>query len=124
MTVKRVVDKGWGREIIYADHPEYCGKLLVYDKKGATSSMHFHKDKKESWYVLSGSFEYRTIDTDTGKIKTSVIVEGDTCTNYPFIIHQLVALENNSVIVEVSTKDSRYDNFRVFPGDSQNEVSG
>jgi quercetin dioxygenase-like cupin family protein len=124
IVVKQTIEKGWGREVIFADHPEYCGKLLIYDKEGATSSMHFHKDKKESWYVLSGSFLYKTIDTDTGKINTSVIVEGDTCTNYPFTIHQLIAVENNSVIIEVSTQDSMKDNFRVLPGDGQNEISG
>lgn len=117
--VKRIIEKGWGREIIYADHPEYCGKLLVYDNQGSTSSMHFHKEKKESWYVLQGSFEYKTIDTLTGKINSVTIIEGDTCTNFPFTIHQLVALEANSIIVETSTQDTVNDNYRVIPGDSQ-----
>ena len=115
----RIVEKGWGKEIIYADETEYCGKLLVYNNVGSTSSMHFHKEKKETWYVLSGSFDYNVIDTLTGKIKTSILNTGDTCTNFPFTIHQLIARESNSVIVEVSTMDSMSDNFRVLPGDSQ-----
>lgn len=118
----RVVEKGWGKEVIYADHEEYCGKLLVYDKAGATSSMHFHKVKKESWYVLQGSFDYKTIDTNTGIINTVIINQGDVITNFPFTIHQLTARDDNSIIVEVSTKDSQEDNFRVIPGDSQREV--
>ena len=118
----KIVTKGWGKEVIYADHEEYCGKLLVYDKAGATSSMHFHKVKKETWYVLQGSFDYKTIDTNTGVINTQVISQGDTITNETFAIHQLTARDDNSIIVEVSTKDNPDDNFRVIPGDSQREV--
>lgn len=117
--VKRIVEKGWGKEIIFANHPEYCGKLLIYDNEGSTSSMHFHKDKKESWYVLQGSFEYKTIDTSTGKVQSSIMYQGDTCTNFPLLIHQLIALESNSIIIETSTYDSGEDNYRVIPGDSQ-----
>ena len=115
----KIVEKGWGKEVIYADHEEYCGKLLVYDKAGATSSMHFHKIKKESWYVLQGSFEYKVIDTSIGNINTVVINQGDVVTNEIYTIHQLIAREDNSIIVEVSTKDYSYDNYRVIPGDSQ-----
>ena len=115
----KIVEKGWGSEIIYANEIEYCGKLLVYDKQGATSSMHFHKEKKESWYVLQGSFDYKVIDTNTGNIKTSIFNKGDTCTNHPFTIHQLISREANSIVLEVSTRDSSTDNYRVIPGDSQ-----
>jgi len=44
-----LVKKGWGKEIIFASTPEYCGKLLVFDKAGAKCSMHFHLDKHETW---------------------------------------------------------------------------
>ena len=115
----KTIEKGWGRELVYADEEQYCGKLLIYDNVGSTSSMHFHKEKKESWYVLQGSFDYNVINTNTGKIISSIFNTGDTCTNHPFTIHQVVAREANSVILEVSTRDSMSDNFRVIPGDSQ-----
>ena len=118
----RVVEKGWGREIIYADEPEYCGKLMVYDKVGATSSMHFHQNKKESWYVQQGSFKYLTIDPTNAKLIEVILNTGNTVLNKPLQVHQLIALEDNSVIFEVSTKDSVEDNYRVIPGDSQREI--
>lgn len=33
--------------------PEYCSKFLHLDK-GATSSYHYHKEKKETFYALKG----------------------------------------------------------------------
>ena len=43
------VDKSWGYELIFASNDQYCGKLLVFTKKNAKFSMHFHKTKDESW---------------------------------------------------------------------------
>jgi hypothetical protein len=37
--------------------------------------------------------------------------------------HQLIALDDNSSITEVSTPDSVEDNYRIIPGDSQNDTS-
>ena len=60
--------KGWGKELIFATTDKYCGKLMFFDKKGAKFSMHFHKDKDETWYVDKGEFLYRWIDTDTAEV--------------------------------------------------------
>ena len=35
--------------------------------------------------------------------------------------HQLKALEENIIIIEISTEDYPHDNYRVAPGDSQLE---
>jgi len=53
-----VVEKAWGREIIFANSPLYCGKLLEF-KDGSKFSMHFHIIKDETWWVQSGEFIYR-----------------------------------------------------------------
>ena len=37
------VPKGWGYELIWATNDKYCGKIMVFEKKGAKFSMHFHK---------------------------------------------------------------------------------
>ena len=42
------VDKSWGYELIFSSNDLYCGKLLVFTKKNAKFSMHFHKTKDES----------------------------------------------------------------------------
>ena len=53
------VDKGWGYELIWATNDLYCGKIMVFEKAGSKMSMHFHKEKDESWFVNQGSFKLR-----------------------------------------------------------------
>lgn len=113
------VDKGWGYEQIWCSNDLYCGKYLVFSLAGNKFSMHFHKEKHETWIVQKGSFIVRWIDTETAEIKETVLSENDTWCNLPLVPHQLEALEDHSIVVEVSTADSIEDNFRVFPGDSQ-----
>jgi mannose-6-phosphate isomerase-like protein (cupin superfamily) len=115
------VDKGWGYEIIWATTDEYCGKLLVFDRAGAKFSMHFHKDKDESWFVNAGSFKLTVMNLEDGSMHEQTLREGDIWRNPPMVPHQLEALVPNSVIFEVSTPDSIEDNYRIFPGDSQNQ---
>ena len=113
------VKKGWGYEYIFITNELYCLKALHFTKTGNRFSMHFHKEKDESWYVEEGSFLLRTINTDTGTIEEQVLDKEDTIRILPFTIHQLVALEDDSRILEVSTADCVEDNYRVSPGDSQ-----
>lgn len=113
------VKKGWGYEYIFITNELYCLKALHFTKAGNRFSMHFHKEKDESWYVEEGSFLLKTINTDTGTIEEQVLDKEDTIRIPPGNIHQLVALEDDSRILEVSTADSVEDNYRVSPGDSQ-----
>ena len=48
--------KGWGHELIWANTESYCGKLLVFKEKGNKFSMHFHREKDETWFVQDGEF--------------------------------------------------------------------
>ncbi len=112
--------KGWGYELIWSTNDLYCGKIMVFEKKGAKFSMHLHKDKDETWYVDSGSFLLRYIETTSANMKEIELKKGDVWRNKPMVPHQLESLEDNSIIFEVSTPDSIEDNYRIFPGDSQN----
>jgi mannose-6-phosphate isomerase-like protein (cupin superfamily) len=82
-------------------------------------SMHFHREKDESWYVSKGSFELIYINTKNAEQRSIILQEGETWRNEPLEPHQLIALEEDSEIIEVSTPDSVEDNYRVLPGDSQ-----
>lgn len=115
----RIVTKGWGRELIFADQESYCGKLLIFDNEGAKLSMHFHAIKDETWYVQQGSFIVRWIETKNASIHETVISKGDIWRNEPLVPHQLIALQDDSIIFETSTKDDPKDSYRVMPGDSQ-----
>ncbi len=114
-----VVKKGWGYELIWATNDKYCGKIMVFEKAGNKFSLHFHKEKDETWFINSGRFKLRYIDTATATIYEKELKAGDVWHNPPLMPHQLEALEDNSSITEVSTPDSVEDNYRLAPGDSQ-----
>ena len=111
------VEKGWGHELIFATNDLYCGKLLKFNK-GAKFSMHFHREKDETWYVLDGKFLVRYIDTDNASVYENELNQGDTWHNEPLSPHQVECIEAGTII-EVSTPDSVEDNYRVGKGDSQ-----
>jgi mannose-6-phosphate isomerase-like protein (cupin superfamily) len=113
------VDKGWGYEVIWATNDKYCGKIMVFKETGSKFSMHFHKEKDETWFVNSGAFKVRWIDTKEAKLYEKELKEGDTWHNPPLQPHQLEALVPMSSVTEVSTADSVEDNYRIIPGDSQ-----
>jgi mannose-6-phosphate isomerase-like protein (cupin superfamily) len=119
MRLEGLVEKGWGHELIWATNDKYCGKLMKFNK-GAKFSMHFHREKDETWLVLNGKFIVRHIDTDDASVYENELIEGDTWHNQPLSPHQLECIEEGTII-EVSTPDSVEDNYRVFPGDSQRE---
>jgi mannose-6-phosphate isomerase-like protein (cupin superfamily) len=113
------VDKGWGYEIIFATTDQYCGKIMVFEKVGAKFSMHFHREKDETWFINAGKFKVRWIDTKDATLYEKELKEGDVWHNPPLQPHQLEAMIPDSMIFEVSTADSVEDNYRIIPGDSQ-----
>jgi mannose-6-phosphate isomerase-like protein (cupin superfamily) len=110
-----IVPKGWGKEIIFVNNPEYCGKILCFDK-GKKFSMHYHLQKKETWYVNKGRFVLYWIETETGTSHTEYLSVGDVITNERGEPHQLEALEDSEVF-EVSTRHYDEDSFRIWKGD-------
>jgi len=109
-----IVVKGWGKEIIFVNNEEYCGKLLCFDK-GKKFSMHYHLKKKETWYVSKGTFLLLWIETTNGIQYTEKLTVGDVVTNERGAPHQLIALEDSEVF-EVSTKHFDDDSYRIKKG--------
>lgn len=107
--------KDWGYELIFADHPEYAGKLLVFSKAGNNFSYHFHMGKKETWFVQNGWFKLIISShiKDEDYRRTIVLKQGTCITIEPGMVHQLIAMEDNSWVIEVSTQDDEMDNHRI-----------
>ncbi len=66
----KVVEKRWGSEIWFANSHvhDYCGKILKINKSDS-SSMHYHLDKHETFYILKGTLVVHLINTDSGEEK-------------------------------------------------------
>ena len=113
------VNKGWGFEIIFANNDKYCGKLLVFERAGAKTSLVFHKEKYKSWFINAGKFKVTYIDVATVEVKEALLDEGKTADFGALGPHQIEALVAGSVIFEVGTADYIEDRFRLAPGDTQ-----
>jgi len=111
------VEKGWGHEVIIVNNELYCGKILHFNR-GAKFSMHFHMKKKETWYVTSGSFLFRWINTSNADVIEERLEPGDTITNEIGEPHQIICIEEGDIF-EVSTNHQDSDSYRVGKGDSQ-----
>jgi len=111
------VEKGWGHEIIIVNNDLYCGKILHFNT-GSKFSMHFHMKKQETWYVSSGEFLFRWINTKNADVIEETLHVGDTITNFIGDPHQIICLKEGDIF-EVSTTHFDSDSYRVGKGDSQ-----
>jgi quercetin dioxygenase-like cupin family protein len=101
--------KEWGHEEWIVNNEKYCGKKLVF-KKNYRCSMHYHKIKEETFYIISGKVLLETIDNDVKKKR--VMVPGDIEHIKPHVLHRLTGLENSQVM-EFSTFHMESDSYRV-----------
>jgi len=112
-----VAPKVWGHEEWIVNSDQYCGKKLVF-KKGYRCSLHFHKIKDETFYVVQGKVKIDLIDGEK-KIER-VMTPGDSQRVLPGVKHRISALENSEVM-EFSTHHMEEDSYRLEPSGKFNE---
>lgn len=120
--MSNIVNKKWGYEIWIENNDLYCGKHLhVLPTKWC--SVHYHKIKKETFYVIKGSLilQYSdTLDKDiwlnhTDKIQHIILNEGDSFTLEPMVAHRFSSNKSVSCdFVEISTHHSDDDSYRII----------
>ena len=89
------IDKPWGYEKILISTEKYLTKEL-YLKEGFQTSYHYHNDKDETMYILSGAGFIEFED------RKEYFGPNDSVRIKPGIVHSIVATEN-TVLHEVST---------------------
>ena len=104
------IPKVWGKEIWLVNCPEYCGKLLVIDKD-AMSSWHYHKIKKETFYLLAG-IVYLTVEDGDYYKSYYMSPSSRPKTIFPGEKHEFRAL-TKSIILEISTEHKEEDVVRL-----------
>lgn len=113
------IDKDWGYEIVWASNQFYCGKILVFEKVGAETTVVIHKDRKKSWFINSGRFQIIFTDIKTGESTAAILEEGKTVDIAEMSPHTVKSLQANSMIFESGTPDNLDDIFRLSPDDAQ-----
>ena len=112
----KFVEKDWGSETWMANNEkeDYCGKIL-HIKDGYNSSMHFHMDKHETFYILDGQLIVDLIDTSKGTRYDSIIMsQGETLEINRGQPHQLTAYKGDVTFFETSTFHKDEDSYRVW----------
>ena len=115
MNIKHV-DKGWGYEKWIVNKPEYCGKLLFFEKE-KRCSWHYHKIKDEVFYLQSGKLLVKFSDEDNlESAQEAILSPGQNFHVYTGLRHQMIALED-SELFEFSTEHFDEDSYRIIKGD-------
>jgi quercetin dioxygenase-like cupin family protein len=110
----KYVGKRWGHELWIANSALYCGKKLTINPLCSTS-LHFHKIKREHIYVASGTLtlelEGEVFDLDAGD---SVFVDRDT-------EHRLSNASHTDTLelYEFSTEHFNSDSYRIEENDEE-----
>ncbi len=102
------VEKTWGHEEWIVNNTKYCGKKL-FVKKGFRCSMHHHKIKDETFYILSGEI-YLECEKN-GKIESEILSSGDIRHIKIGTWHRFTGLED-SEFFEFSTFHMDEDSYR------------
>ena len=114
------VDKVWGHEEWIVNNNLYCGKRLCL-KKGKRCSLHYHKNKDETFYILKGTVLMEILTPNKIENKTfyypelKIMKEGDRQHIIPEMQHRFSGLED-SVIIEFSTHHEDSDSYRIEKG--------
>jgi quercetin dioxygenase-like cupin family protein len=104
--VEKIVEKVWGSEEWIVNR-DYCGKILNL-KKGFMCSIHYHKNKDETFYILEGK-----VGLELDGVK-KIMLPGDTQLVKPGEKHRFVGLDD-SKILEFSTHHEDLDSYRDEP---------
>lgn len=101
-----VYEKSWGQEEWLVNNLLYCGKILTINEM-YMCSVHFHKLKDETFYVLSGNVAFLKNN------KVFVLSKGESLhvpINTP---HCFGAMNGGVKIIEISTQHFENDSYRV-----------
>jgi len=91
--------------VVRINEPEYCSKWLVL-LPGQKCPLHFHKLKKETFFIHAGSVRLRVGDRELE------LGPGQSLTLPPYMAHEFWSAAE-AVIEEVSTHDENSDSY--FP---------
>jgi mannose-6-phosphate isomerase len=101
--MENLVEKPWGREVIWAHTDQYVGKKL-YIKGGSKLSLQYHEVKDETIIVARGRIKLHWFEPGDTVARSKVMVTGESFHIPPGMKHRFEALEDCCVF-EVSTPE-------------------
>ena len=108
--------KGWGSEKWIVNNDAYCGKILHF-QAGKRCSWHYHKLKRETFFIQSGQLLVKFSSTDEiEKADQIILLPGDSFEVPQGLRHQMLAIEE-TFLIEFSTQHFEEDSYRLEKGD-------
>jgi mannose-6-phosphate isomerase-like protein (cupin superfamily) len=113
-----VREKYWGRiETIVSG--EIAAKR-IFVRKGGQSSLEYHVEKSESYYIHSGLLKVG-LRIGRAENRSIVMVAGQSYDVRPGVMHMRMGLEDTTIL-EVSTRDSDSDSYLVENGQTYHHI--
>lgn len=124
----RIVNERVGEVVAYhsAEDCDYVGegfsgetvKVLYFDK-GKKLSRHYHEKKEEIFLCAWGKIRLLIWNSPDQILPTEdrELLSGDRVVIHPFVVHQMIGVDDLNILVEVSTEDRPEDSIRVEKGD-------
>lgn len=104
--------KDWGREFWLVNNEFYCGKILEVKRK-YQCSIHYHKNKDETFYLQSGL----VIVQFHGEVFEEARLIQDRSIHVPRgVPHRFIGVAELSNIIEISTPHEESDSYRLETG--------
>ena len=114
-----VREKYWGRiESIVSDDDIAAKRIFV--QKGGQGSLEYHVEKYETYYIHSGKVKVG-LRIGRAENRSIVMTPGESYDVRPGVMHLRIGLED-TVIIEVSTRDSDSDSYLVEDGQTYRHI--
>lgn len=118
-----LVKKNWGTEEIIVNNDKYCAKMMTLVPNGRLS-LQWHKDKQETFFVLSGELHLDRFEKDGTKV-TDILIKGESVTIPPCQAHSFYNPTTQYYceivkFLEISTTHNDEDTYRVTKSGVEN----
>jgi len=97
---QKVIDKPWGKEVIWTTNNHYAGKIITINA-GERLSLQYHDKKTETILLLSGDL---TVLGEAGTRPATLSI-GDAFHVTPGTVHRFCAGKETATLIEVSTSE-------------------
>ena len=99
---KKMIEKPWGSEVIWAETKEYIGKIIFINKDNSVANQ-FHEKKEKTILVNRGSLTLEVSHGHSAKIHTHFLLAGETFHIFPGVMHKYSAPKVFAELIEIST---------------------
>jgi dTDP-4-dehydrorhamnose 3,5-epimerase-like enzyme len=107
-------EKGEFAQICYCEEARHIAYFEL--KKGYWRGKHYHEQKEETFYVISGKIRAVFVDLDTKETEERILVKGDRLRLQPRCGHVFYGIDDSSVVEYSPQIYEKSDAFRLDIG--------